>query len=341
MSYSLLLLVAVFLLATLLVWLFRHYALHTGLLDTPNERSSHTIETARGGGVVFVLLWLVMALVMLWADIPAGEELWAVLPGAVLIAAVGYLDDRHTLAARWRLVAQLAAAAIYLFLSNGLSQIDLGFALLQLEPWLGSGLGLLALIWSVNLFNFMDGTDGIAGSEAIFVLGLGGLFLWQSGGTDLALSAWLLAAAVGGFLVWNWPRAKIFMGDAGSGFLGFMIAVYALRGEALYGTPVILWLMLYSVFWFDATVTLLRRMLAGESWTVPHRAHAYQRLHHGLGWSHQRILWSVVGINSAVAVLTYVAYITHAYMLAMAGIIALLAVCYLGVERNAAMYPRY
>jgi Fuc2NAc and GlcNAc transferase len=152
--------------------------------------------------------------------------------------------------------------------------------------------------------------------------------------------AWALAAAVAGFLVWNWPRARIFMGDGGSGFLGFLIAVFAIAGEVWFGVPALVWIILYGVFWFDATVTLVRRIARGEQWYAAHRSHAYQRLHHGLGWSHGRVLGGVIVLNSLLTAIAWWAYVQRDMMpVALLMTLVVLTVAYVAVEHGAAMYP--
>jgi len=285
-----------FVLSLLSVHRFRHFALVKGLVDNPNSRSSHKVATPRGGGLVFVLLWGIASVLLALFGAWVFEHVLVLLPGALIVAAIGYMDDHGGVSPARRALVHFAAALGCVFFLGGVDALSLGAFKVHLG-WLGALLAVFAIVWSVNLFNFMDGTDGIASVEALSVVGVGGAFLWQAGGAELAVSAWILAASVGGFLVWNWPKASIFMGDVGSGFLGFLIAAYALAGEIWYGVPALLWVILYVVFWFDATVTLLRRVTAGERWYSAHRSHAYQRLHHLGGWSHRKILWAVIGLN--------------------------------------------
>lgn len=329
-----------FALSCALVARFRLYALNKGLLDNPNARSSHTLATPRGGGLVFMLLWPVAGIGAILLGVWSLQQALVFLPGAALIGLVGYWDDHHGLPARWRAMVHFLAAAGGVAVLGGVSTLDLGVIEFHLG-WLASVLAVLAIVWSVNLFNFMDGTDGIAGVEALFVFGMGGILLWQAGGAALAAPIWALAAAVAGFLVWNWPRAKIFMGDVGSGFLGFLIAVFALAGDAWFGVPALLWVILYGVFWFDATLTLLRRIAAGERWYAAHRSHAYQRLHHGGGWSHGRILWGTITVNAVLALIALWAN-AHREALLWAVLLAfiVLAAVYAVIERRAPMYPK-
>ena len=152
------------------------------------------------------------------------------------------------------------------------------------------------LVWLTNLTNFMDGIDGITSVEAITTAGFCGIMIGRRTGMDgLATLFFVIAASVAGFLVWNWPPAKIYMGDVGSGFLGFTLGVMAfiaIRKGQLTVWPT---LILYGVFVIDATLTLCRRILSGERWYSAHRTHAFQ--HAALRWGHQNITLSVAAIN--------------------------------------------
>jgi Fuc2NAc and GlcNAc transferase len=328
-----------FFLSLALVAGFHRYALAKGLIDIPNARSSHQIPTPRGGGIVFVGLWLGAALLSWTQGELSSEAVFLLLPGASLVAAIGYGDDHYDLSPLWRAFAQLMAALITVYFLFAFDATDRNWDL-PARYWLVI-LGIVfALVWSINLFNFMDGTDGLAGMEACFVFTMGGWWLWQAGAEEYAYLAWVLVAAVAGFLVWNWPPARIFMGDGGSGFLGFLVAVFALVGEMGWNIPVLLWLIVYGVFWFDATVTLLRRILAGERWYSAHRSHAYQRLHQA-GWPHSKVLLAVSGINM---VLAGAALWANENRGAIPGVflatLVLLVGAYWGVERLRPMYPK-
>jgi Fuc2NAc and GlcNAc transferase len=274
---------------------FYRYAMDKGLMDVPNARSSHQVPTPRGGGIVFVGLWLGAALLTWLRGELSSEAVLLLLPGTVLVAAVGYGDDRYDLSPLWRALVQVIAASITVYFIFFFHAVDKRWDL-PIQPWLVMLGMVFALVWSVNLFNFMDGIDGLAGMEACFIFTVGGWWLWQAGAVTYAYLAWSLVATVAGFLVWNWPPARIFMGDGGSGFLGFLVALFAFIGAIERDIPALLWLIVYGVFWFDATVTLLRRILAGESWYTAHRSHAYQRLHQA-GWSHGKVLLAISGIN--------------------------------------------
>ena len=253
----------------------RRHALHTGLIDRPNARSSHTVPTPRGGGVAIVASFLGLVAVLALAGSVASSLAAALLGAGTLVALLGFLDDRQTLPARWRFAGHLAAAAWVLYWLGPLPpvplfgrMVDLGLAATLLSA--------LYLVWSINLFNFMDGIDGIASLEAITV-SLGGAFVWwltqPQGDWPIAVA---FAACVAGFLVWNFPPARIFMGDAGSGFLGCVVATLALWSSHTASHLFWSWFILGGCFMVDATVTLVRRVARGERFNEAHRSHAYQ-----------------------------------------------------------------
>lgn len=328
-----------FFLALSLVNCFRCYALDKGLVDIPNSRSSHQVSTPRGGGIVFVALWLgIVLLGWIKGELLLGAVL-LVLPGASLVAAIGYWDDLYNLSPLWRVSIHFIAALMAVYILWAVGANDKSWNMSSWR-WLVGLASVLAIVWSINLFNFMDGTDGLAGMEACFIFAVGGGWLWQAGAQNYAYLAWALVTTVAGFLVWNWPPARVFMGDGGSGFLGFLTATFALVGQSWWDIPILLWLIVYGVFWFDATVTLLRRIWAGERWYTAHRAHAYQRLYQA-GWSHRKVLLAISGLNtvlSAAALWAHVYPSTIPWM--FLATLIMLGGGYGGVEWLRPMYPR-
>lgn len=260
-----------------LTYCLRRYALSRSLMDIPNARSSHSVPTPRGGGVAIVLSFLLALPLLASLGVVGWDVASALLGAGAGIAVLGFLDDHGHIAARWRLLGHFVAAVWALFWLGGLPPLSL-FGLSLHMGWMGHGLGAVYLVWLLNLYNFMDGIDGIASVEAICVC-LGGALLFAISGTaqptDIVLPL-LLAAAVAGFLFWNFPPARIFMGDAGSGFLGITIGVLSI--QAAWVSPQLLWawLILLGVFVVDATFTLLRRLLRGDKVYEAHRSHAYQ-----------------------------------------------------------------
>ncbi len=259
----------------LMTGVLRRYALTRSLLDIPNERSSHSVPTPRGGGVAIVLCFLLALPFLACFDELDWPRVWALLGAGGWVAIIGFLDDHGHIAARWRLLAHFIAALWGLAWLGGLPpliffgvSVDLG--------WLGYVLAALYLVWLLNLYNFMDGIDGIASVEAISACLGGALIYLLLDEPGLAFLPLLLAAACSGFLYWNFPPAKIFMGDAGSGFLGITLGVLSL--QAAWVAPQLLWswLILLGVFIVDATWTLFRRLLRGEKVYEAHRSHAYQ-----------------------------------------------------------------
>jgi Fuc2NAc and GlcNAc transferase len=285
-------------LATLaLTWLVRRHALRRGMLDVPNARSSHTIATPRGGGVAIVAVALLAAAVAYARGESSAWIAAAWLVGGGGIALVGYLDDRQGIAPGLRFVVHLAAGTLGVAAVGGLPPMPWGDATVHLAAT-GWVLGVLAVVWSINLFNFMDGIDGLAASQVAFVC-LAGAALSALDGADVRLTMPLVVAGCAlGFLVWNWAPARIFMGDAGSGFLGFALALVALDLAHGGGPSVWVWLILHGTFVVDATVTLVMRLRDGDRVWEAHRKHAYQRL--ARKWrSHARVSGAYAAINAA------------------------------------------
>ncbi len=273
---SLLLLVAiVFAITFCLCWLLLRYAAALNLIDVPNQRSSHLVPKARGGGVAFALTFLASLLVLVTNADVDNHLLIAVLGAGTVVAVLGFLDDFTDVSIRWRLLGHFSSAAWALYWLGGLPLVQVfGYAFdLGL---IGNVLAAVYIVWLLNLYNFMDGIDGIASVEAICVC-LGGAVLYLLLSADnLAQVPILLAAAVTGFLCWNFPPARIFMGDAGSGFLGLILAVLSLQAAWFAAELLWSWVILLGVFVVDATFTLLRRLLRGDKVYEAHRSHAYQ-----------------------------------------------------------------
>jgi len=283
-----------------------------GIMDVPNSRSSHTSPTPRGGGLAVAAVIVAGAvLIALYADKAAPMVVLSALI-AILLAAVGYVDDARGLPALPRFgVHACAALALVVVAAQSLASNRL---LPDVPLAVELGLLALAIMWSINLFNFMDGIDGIAASQAIFV-SVSSASLMMLGDLD---SVWrsvaiLTAGASAGFLWWNWPPAKIFMGDVGSGFLGFWLAALAIGSHAAGTLPIWTSLILSALFVADATATLVRRLLSGERVYEAHRSHAYQIL--SRKWSsHLRVTSLLWVINLCVLLpLAYVSFMYRSY----------------------------
>ncbi len=256
------------------------------VLDHPNERSLHRDPVPRSGGVA---LLLALAATGAAGQILIGfpSRLGWIAPAAFALGFVSYLEDSYGIKRRFRLLAHLGAAAMLLGAGLAPDELELAGAVWDLYRPLALALTLLYVVWMTNLYNFMDGMDGLAGGMAVFGFGALALAGWLGGAPLFALVSALTAAATGGFLLWNFPPARIFMGDAGSATLGFLAAALSLWAARERIMP--LWgsLLLFSPFIVDASVTLLRRALQGEKVWQAHRNHFYQRLVQA-GWSHRR-----------------------------------------------------
>lgn len=257
------------------VWLCRRAAA-VGLVQAPNERSSHVLPTPTGGGLGFVIAGSLagtgLALLDNW------PQAWNTLVLAGVLAVVGLRDDVRPVAARVRFGIQILVMAAFLFLQGNLPDLPGPLSL----GWLLPAFLIVTGVWWINLFNFMDGIDGIAASQAICMLATAALLAIETRPSAVTDPAWIfmlaVIAALAGFLLLNWPPAKIFMGDVGSTWLAFIIFAIGLisvqNGWLHYAT----WLVLGALFVVDATMTLITRILQGERWYEGHRSHAYQRL---------------------------------------------------------------
>lgn len=329
-------------------WL-RRYALRRALIDVPNDRSSHTTPTPRGGGLSIALVILAAIFALGVSERLSGAVFLALLPAALVVAVIGWLEDHRPMPVILRGMGYLIAAVWFVWFVGGMGEISLGSVKIvsgsefSISPhsWLeartGSNLSpqggkevnegefvngphpdplqggegifvvpwiliavllVLGIAWLTNLYNFMDGTDGLAGLQAVLAGGGGGYLLWLQGTESLALLAWMTAAASLGFLIWNWHPARIFMGDVGSCLLGFMFGCLAVLGEEAGAVPALVWVILLGFFFWDATLTLLMRIGRGERWYHAHRSHAYQRLVQ-LGLSHGQLAWLFLAVNIA------------------------------------------
>lgn len=280
-------------LAFVIALLLTRYLCHPGarlrILDYPNERSLHILPTPRTGGLA-ILVAICGATVPLALAGPA-VAVAAIAGGGLLVATISFLDDRFSLSAGTRMLAHVAAAM--LLLASGLGLPGLSLPGLQLAwPFaIGAPLSVLFVVWMVNLYNFMDGMDGLAGGMAVIGFAAFALLGMFAGNVPFVAVSLTVAAAAGGFLVFNFPPARIFMGDAGSSLLGFLAAALAVWGERDGIVPLWAALLVFSPFIVDASSTLLCRAWRGEKVWQAHKRHYYQRLVQ-LGWGHKKtVLW--------------------------------------------------
>ncbi|MFJ7315178.1 glycosyltransferase family 4 protein [Pseudomonas sp. NPDC098747] len=313
-------LLTVFVASLMLTYALRQYALANSLIDIPNSRSSHSIPTPRGGGVAIVVSFLIALPVSYKLQLVDFPTMIGLCGAGGLVAMLGFADDHGHIAARWRLVGHFAAAGWALFWLGGEAQISLVGYLIGLN-WITGILLAVYLVWMLNLYNFMDGIDGLASVEAISVCLCACLVYWVSGYYALMWTPFLLVACVAGFLCWNFPPARIFMGDAGSGFLGLMVGLLAIISCSKMPDLLWCWLILLGVFIVDATWTLLRRLARGDRIYEAHRSHAYQYAsrHHG---SHKTVVYAVLAINllwlTPLAVMTAIGLVSGVLALAIA-----------------------
>lgn len=255
----------------------RRWALRRSVLDIPNDRSSHTVPTPRGGGLVLVAALALVAPISWLAGAPLSSGVRWFLAGALLIAAVSWIEDLKTVPRALRFAAHAAAAALALWGLGAWDVVELPLFSVRLA-WIGVPATFLWLVGLTNAYNFMDGIDAIAGLQAVAAafgwIVVGGL----TGQEQLLIVAVPLLACTAGFLVHNWPPASIFMGDVGSTLLGFTFAALPLMAGPSDPRLAFVGLLFVWPFVFDASFTFLRRLLRRENVFSPHRSHLYQRL---------------------------------------------------------------
>ena len=264
-------------------------------MDIPNQRSSHQIPTPRGGGLAFVILFLIAVPFLEYQGYLKLSESVVLVGAGMLIAVIGFLDDLGHLGVRWRLLGHFLASGFAVYGLGGMpSLVICGWSITH--SIILDGMAVMYLVWLLNLYNFMDGIDGIAGVETLSIcLSAAGLY-WLSGTFYLAYAPLILAAAVTGFLYWNTPPARIFMGDAGSGFLGLILGILSIQGAIVNSHFFWSWLILLGVFVVDATTTLMIRALQGIKVYEAHCTHAYQHASSEFG-RHYPVTLAILMIN--------------------------------------------
>ncbi|MGB5282430.1 MAG: glycosyltransferase family 4 protein [Arenicellales bacterium] len=269
------------------------------LLDIPNDRSSHTVPTPRGGGLAIVIVLLMSGVVSLFLPQAPIDVLVCLLLATLAFSLLGWQDDKHDLPASVRFLIQLLIAV---FAS--------GWLLWAAVPGYSTSFALLALLllstlwiaWMANLYNFMDGIDGISAVESLILGATTSYWFAISGVASMAIICIAVAGASVGFMRWNWSPAKIFMGDVGSLALGAFFAIIAIIGTTRLDIPFLAFLILYAVYLADSGVTLLHRIIKKEKWWQAHRSHFYQRAVQS-GFSHAQVSLSVMALNIIFAVL--------------------------------------
>ena len=306
--------------------------LRRSLLDVPNERSSHTVPTPRGGGVAIAISSLGGLSALTVAGVLGTGIGTALVVGGIAIAAVGFADDRWGIHPVFRFTIHLVASVLVVATVGGMPTLTVGTERLFLGD-VGFLVAVLGIAWITNLFNFMDGIDGLAAAEAVLAAGVAALLLLLDGHVALAMACGIVAGAGLGFLPWNWSPARVFMGDVGSGLLGFLLGSLILVSERAGALPALIWTILLTVFVVDATATLMRRLFRGEKLHRPHRRHAYQRLA-ASGLGHARTTLLVTSLNVVLAGLATVAHLVPSlFELAVTGAVLVVGGWYVAVER--------
>jgi len=267
-----------------LTYIIKVIAARYNVVDVPNQRSSHTQITPRGGGLAIVITWYIgISVLFIYNQI--SDHLYYALLCGVLLAVISLIDDVINLSPKIRLLVQISVVIGAFVLLKGIKPIELFNAQFDYK-FLLYPLAIVGMIWFINLYNFLDGIDGYVSIEAIFIALA--IFIFTANVIVI-----VLAASVLGFLVWNWPKAKIFMGDVGSTQLGFILVVLGIYFHNQNELSILYWLLLTAPFWFDATFTLFRRWRNKENISVAHKKHAYQRIVQA-GFSHLKTdIWLI------------------------------------------------
>ena len=284
-----------FIFSFILTYFIKEHAIKNSLIAEINERSSHSVPTPHGGGIALSLTWFLGLTYLFYANNIDTSLYYALMMG-MIISIISYLDDLFELSAKVRLATQTLVAIFGLYFLGEFEKIDLFFFSIE-NQIITNTFAFFMIIWFINLYNFLDGIDGYAGSEAVF-LGIAGFILF--GGEHFLV----LIAATLGFLVWNWHKAKIFMGDVGSTLLGYNVAIFTLYYANQESANLWIWIILFGLFWFDATLTLFRRYKNGEQLSQAHKKHAYQRLNQS-GWAHNKVVLFSMLVNLVLFSLVY------------------------------------
>jgi Fuc2NAc and GlcNAc transferase len=260
------------------------------MMAVPNERSLHDYPVPKGGGVAIVISWYIgITLFFLSGRLEAG--LYFAFLSGIPLALISFIDDVYDIKPSIRLIIHFATAIAAFAFLGGLRPLIMPEVHINYN-FIVYPLAIIGMVWFINLYNFMDGVDGFASVEAIFV---SAVFFLMTGN----FASLLLIFCVGGFLYWNWPRAKIFMGDTGSTQLGFILVILGIYFHNHLKFSILNWIMLTSPFWFDATITLFRRWRNKEKLNEAHRKHVYQRIVQA-GFSHLKLNICLIAVNMVV-----------------------------------------
>ena len=284
-----------FLVSFLGIYLLKKYALQLNLVAIPNERSLHNKVIPRGGGVIIAIIFLAFNLVFYISGQMKTAEFLALFGGGLIMSVTGFLDDILELKASIRFLIQFLAVGWGLYWVGGIPSIAFFEGLSGLYV-IANGIAVVVLVWFINAFNFMDGIDGMATSGATFFsLSVGGYFLWQ-GIEPYGSLLIILAACSLAFLYFNWPPAKMFLGDSGSTFFGYFFGVILIITVKNSSLSIWTWLIILAYFITDTTTTTFLRLCLVKRWYHPHRSHAYQNLARVID-NHKFVTSLITGIN--------------------------------------------
>lgn len=272
------LLFGVLIISLVMSYFYPAFALKYGFHAKPNFRSLHTKIMPRGVGIVIVSIMLPVIFLLRQKDFIPHNEFIVLLSGGLLVSLVGFLDDRFEISARIRFPVQIAAAVWICFWLGASPVLNLGFTTIDLG-WFGAILAVVMLVWFYNLFNFIDGIDAMAMSSVVFVSFSMGIILFLEQESSLAIILFFLGIANLGVLYFNWPPAKVFLGDVGTSFNSYTLSVI-IMSSLWTGKPIVwIWLILLAYYLTDTTLTTSVRIIKfRRTWYHPHRSHAYQNL---------------------------------------------------------------
>jgi len=278
-----------------LTYFIKEFALKKSFVALVNERSSHSVPTPHGGGLAIAITWF-LGLIYLFYTQQIEASLFYLLMLGMIISVLSFFDDIYELSAKLRLSIQSIVAIVSLVMMGGFNSLDFGFFSIS-NTIFTNVFAFFLIVWFINLYNFLDGINGYAGAETVF-LAIAGFLLFGDNHFLILLVSTL------GFLYWNWNKAKIFMGDVGSTLLGYNVAIFTLYYGSEESIDFWIWIILFSLFWFDATITLIRRIMNAERISEAHKKHGYQRLNQS-GWSHFKVTnWAIV-VNCILLCLVY------------------------------------
>lgn len=310
-SHNVLQLAAISLLTLALSWFALRrliiFLLQRQIVDTPNERSLHTGVIPRGGGLVIVAAMVIACLLI--AIVSGRIAIFSCFAGLISAwALVSWLDDKHNLPASQRFSAHIGIAVITVLAYGWVNYVQISAQMGIYFGWFGALCTVFGILWFANLYNFMDGIDGLAAAQAIIGSSTIGFWFYYAGDIYFSALCVVIAASSYAFFLHNWRPAKIFMGDVGSITLGASFATLLVLGVTRYNMPVVSFILLFAVFIVDASLTITRRILAGEKFWLAHRTHYYQRLA-GAGLGHSNITLGAIGLMSICSIFATLAMV--------------------------------